>query len=127
MAQLGVVLRLQSTTGSSTTQRALNFFNRLKILGLRPYRSMPFVHSTCPFIQGCVTAAQSTWMCCSLQNRMNFLSVNCVPLSVMMEFGTPKRWLMSRKNSTACSDSIAEIDRASIHFVNLSTVTSKWV
>ena len=31
------------------------------------------------------------------------------------------------KNSTACSDLITEIGRASIHFVNLSTVTSKWV
>ena len=53
--------------------------------------------------------------------------MNYVPLSVMMKFRTPKRWTMSRKNSTACSDLIAEIDRASIHFVNLSIVTSKWV
>ena len=53
--------------------------------------------------------------------------VNCVPLSVIMEFRTPKRWTMSRKNNTACSDLIAEIDQASIHFVNLSTVTSKCV
>ena len=58
---------------------------------------------------------------------MNFLPVNCVPLSVMMEFGTPKRWMMSRKNSTACSDLIVEIGQASIHFVNLSMVTSRWV
>ena len=53
--------------------------------------------------------------------------VNCVPLPVIMEFRTPKRWMMSMKNSTACSDLIAEIDRASTHFVNLSTVTSKCV
>ena len=58
---------------------------------------------------------------------MNFLPVNYVPLSVMMEFDTPKRWMMLRKNNTACSDLIAEIGRASIHFVNLSKVTSKWV
>jgi len=50
--------------------------------------------------------------------------VNCVPLSMMMEFGTLKHWMMSRKNSTACLDLIAEIGRASIHFVNFSTVTS---
>ena len=53
--------------------------------------------------------------------------MNCVPLSIVMEFGTPKRWTISRKNSTACSDLIIEISRASIHFVNLSTVTSKCV
>ena len=53
--------------------------------------------------------------------------MNYVPLSVMMEFETPKRWTMSRKNSMAYSDLIAEIGRASIHFVKLSLVTSKWV
>ena len=118
---------LQSTAGSSVTQRVPNLFNRLKILGLRPHRSMPFARSTCLFVRGCTTMAQSNWMCCSSQNQMNFLPVNCVPLSMMMEFGTPKRWMMSRKNITTCSDLIVEIGRASIHFVNLCTVTSKWV
>jgi len=58
---------------------------------------------------------------------MNFFLVNYVPLSTIIEFGAPKRWTMSRKNSTACKDLIAEIGRASIHVVNLSTVISKWV
>ena len=106
MARLGVVLRLQSTAGSSATQRALNLFNRLKILGLRPYRSMPFARSTCPFVRGCTTTAQSTRMCCSSQNRMNFLPMNYVSLFVMMEFGSLKQWMLSRKNSTACSNLI---------------------
>ena len=35
--------------------------------------------------------------------------VNYVPLSVIMEFRTPKRWTMSRKNNTACLDLITEI------------------
>ena len=127
MAQLGVVLRLQSTKGSSVTQRVPNLFNRLKILDLRPCRSMPFARSTCLFVRGCATVAQSTRMCCSSHNRINFLPVNYVPLSVMMEFGTPKRWTMLRKNSMAYSDLIVEIGQASIHLVNLSMVTSKWV
>jgi hypothetical protein len=36
--------------------------------------------------------------------------VNCVPLSVMMEFGTPKRWMMFVKNATACSDLMPNLD-----------------
>ena len=34
----------------------------VEILGLRPYRTMLFVCSTCPFVRGCATAAQSTRM-----------------------------------------------------------------
>jgi hypothetical protein len=37
------------------------------------------------------------------QNSRNFLPVNWDLLSVMMEFGTPKRWTMSVKNVSACS------------------------
>ena len=53
--------------------------------------------------------------------------MNYVALSMIMEFRTPKQWMMSRKNIMACSDLIAEIDRTSINYVNLSTVTSKCV
>jgi hypothetical protein len=41
--------------------------------------------------------------------------VNCVPLSVMIEFGTPKRWMMFVKNATACSDLMLVKGRTSIH------------
>jgi hypothetical protein len=38
-----------------------------------------------------------------------FLPHELHALSVMMEFGTPKQWMMSRKNYTAYSDLILEI------------------
>jgi hypothetical protein len=51
--------------------------------------------------------------------------VNCVPLSVMMEFGTPKRWMMFVKNATACSDLMLVKGRTSIHLENLSMATGR--
>jgi hypothetical protein len=53
------------------------------------------------------------------------LPVNWDPLSVMMEFGTPSRWMMSVKNDTAFSTLRFVIGRASIHLENLSTTTSR--
>jgi hypothetical protein len=41
-----------------------------------------------------------------------------VPLSVMMEFETPKRWMMLVKNVTACSDLMLFRGRTSIHLEN---------
>jgi hypothetical protein len=61
------------------------------------------------------------------QNSKSFLPVNCVPLSVMMELGTPKWWMISVKNDTACSDLILERGRVSIHLENLSMATSRCV
>jgi hypothetical protein len=50
-----------------------------------------------------------------------------VPLSVMMELGTPKRWMMLVKNATACSDLMLFRGRTSIHLENLSIATSRCV
>jgi hypothetical protein len=61
----------------------------------------------------------------SSQKSRNFFLVNCVPLSVMMEFGTPKRWMMLVKNATACSDLILVRGRTPIHLENLSMATSR--
>jgi hypothetical protein len=46
-------------------------------------------------------------------------------LSVMMEFGTPKRWMMLVKKATACSDLMLVRGRTSIHLENLSMATSR--
>jgi hypothetical protein len=53
--------------------------------------------------------------------------VNRVPLSVMMEFGTPKRWMIFVKNVTACLDPMLVKGRTSIHLENLSMATSRCV
>jgi hypothetical protein len=62
----------------------------------------------------------------SSQKSRNFFPVNYVPLSVMMEFGTPKRWMMLVKNATACSDLMLVKGQTSIHLENLSMATSRW-
>jgi hypothetical protein len=61
----------------------------------------------------------------SSQKSRNFFPVNYVPLSVMTEFGTPKRWMMFVKNATACSDLMLVRGQTSIHLENLSMATSR--
>jgi hypothetical protein len=46
---------------------------------------------------------------------------------VMMQLGTPKRWTMSVKNSTACLDLMLVIGQTLIHLEKLSMVTRRWV
>jgi hypothetical protein len=53
--------------------------------------------------------------------------VNCVPLSVMMEFGIPKRWMIFVKNVTTRSNLMLVKGRTSIHLENLSMATSRCV
>ena len=60
-------------------------------------------------MRGCTTVAQSTRMWYSSQNQRNFFPDNYVSLSVIMEFRTPKRWMMSRMNNTTYLDLIMVI------------------
>jgi hypothetical protein len=43
----------------------------------------------------------------------------------MMEFGTPKRWIILVKNATACSDVTLVKGQTSIHLENLSMATNR--
>jgi hypothetical protein len=63
----------------------------------------------------------------SSQKSRNFFPVNCMPLSVMIEFGTPKGWMIFVKNATAYSDPMLVKGRTSIHLENLSMATSRCV
>jgi hypothetical protein len=45
----------------------------------------------------------------------------------MMEFGTPKRWMIFVKNATACSDPMLVKGQTSIHLENLSMATSRYL
>jgi hypothetical protein len=61
----------------------------------------------------------------SSQKSRNFFPVNCVPLSVMMEFGTPKRWMIFVKNATTSLDPMLVKGQTSIHLENLSMATNR--
>jgi hypothetical protein len=61
----------------------------------------------------------------SSQKSKNFFPVNYMLLSVMIEFGTPKRWMIFVKNATACLDLMLVKGQTSIHLENLSMATSR--
>ena len=50
-----------------------------------------------------------------------------MPLSVIMELGTPNWWIMSVKYNTACLALILVMGWTPIHLENLLIATSKWV
>jgi hypothetical protein len=52
VAQLGVVLRLQTTEGSSFIHHLPNLLRLLYILGLSPCKIIPLARSTYPFVMG---------------------------------------------------------------------------
>jgi hypothetical protein len=95
---LGVVCRLQSTEGTSAAHFPALMLSRawasspslVRMWGFRPCSIRPLARSTYPVVCRWETVAQSTWMLLSSQKYRIFSPVNWVPLSVMMELGTPK-------------------------------------
>ena len=124
--QFGVVLFDQRTAGNSSIQRLPLLCSLSKVFVLRPRSTLAFALSAWPLLRGCATEAKPTllprfWMYC-----MKVWLVNCVPLSVMTVFGTPKRQTSPLKNLTA--DCVVTFLTASTssHIVNLSIATYKY-
>ena len=66
-------------------------------------------------------------MPCSEQKSLNYSAVKFVPLSVMMLFGTPNLKMMDLMKFTAVVAVEFVMGTASIHLVNLSNATRRWV
>ena len=126
VARFGVVLIDQRTAGNSSIQRLPHLCSLSKVLVLRPRGTLAFALSARPLLHGCATEAKQillprSWMYC-----MKVRLVNCVPLSVMTLFGTPKRQTSPLKNLTANCAVTFLTDSTSGHFVNLSIATYKY-
>ena len=92
-----------------------------------PDRMRLFARSTWPFDYGWVTDAKSSRMPCVAQKRAKAPLAKFVPFSVMMLCGMTYRTVMFTMNVIALRSFSFLIGFASIHFLNLSTATSRWV
>ena len=87
MDQLGVVRRLQTTTGNSLSQplaaRSRGSIRR----GLMPASTRPLARSAWPLDCGCAAEDRSSWMPLVAQNCWKAPLAKFEPLSVMMLWG----------------------------------------
>jgi hypothetical protein len=63
----------------------------------------------------------------SAQHLANFAPLNCVPLSVRTFLGMPNLYMMLYRNLTAASWDIFTAQMTSIHLVNVSIPTNKYL
>jgi hypothetical protein len=88
---------------------------------------MPFALSTSPFDSGCLIDAKQIFVPIQPQKSLNVSASNCVPLSTVIAFGTPKRQTMfCQKNFCNVAEVIVAKGFASIHLEKYSTATTTY-
>jgi hypothetical protein len=88
------VLWLHTTLNNSSGHFPLGW---LKIRFIIPVIIMPLALSTSPFDSGCLTDAKWIFVPIRSQKSLNVSASNCVPLSTVIAFGTPKRQTIFRR------------------------------
>src|SRR3990170_1082324 len=126
VARFGVILIDQRTAGNSSIQRFPHLCSLLKVLVRSPCSTSAFALSAWPLLRGCATEAKQTLLPRSSMHCMKVRLVNCVPLSVMTLFGTPKWQTSPLKNLMADCAVTFLTSSTSGHFVNLSIATYKY-
>ena len=101
VARFGVVLIDQRTAGNSSIQRLPLLRSLSIVFVLKPRRTSAFALFTWPLLRGCATEAKQTLLPRSSMYCMKAWLVNCVPVSVMILLGTPKRHTSPLKNLMA--------------------------
>jgi len=101
VARFGIVLIDQRTADNSSIQHLPHLRSLSKVFVHKPRRTSAFALSAWPLLRGCATEAKRTLLPRSSMYCMKAWLVNCVPLSVMILLGTPKRQTSPLKNLMA--------------------------
>ena len=89
---------------------------------------MPLALSTSPFDSGCLTDAKWIFVPIWSQKSLKASESNCVPLSTVIAFGTPKRQtIFCQKNFWTVAEVIVAKGFASIHLEKYSTATTTYL
>ena len=108
---------------ASSAQVPLAFSNLL----FRPLSRTQFADSTCPFVWGCSTDANTCFIPSSVHNLPNYWLANWVPLSDTKRFGTLKRHtIFFHTKCWTLWVVIYTTGSASIHFVKYSMATTRY-
>ena len=115
------------TAGNSSAQAPAARRSGASRRGRIPCSMSPFALSTWPLACGCATDAISSRIFLSSQNSASSPMEKLLPLSVIILCGYPNLLITSSTNLLAVAPSQFVTGLASIHLVNLSIITKRWV
>jgi hypothetical protein len=119
-----VVLWIHTTLISSSGHFPLGW---LKISFIIPVIIIPFALSTNPFDSRCLTDAKWILVPIWSQKSLNASASYCIPLSMVIAFGTPKRQtIFCQKNFWTVTEVIVAKGFTSIHLEKYSTATTTY-